>query len=167
MELIAGYGELLVLLNMACVVIALPLWLGLGVATFVSGSRSRAEWSGTGGGVERAPRQATRLGRPAMIVAFALVGMAGFLRAMIAIAAGQGEFSPILEPLLWVMVGSLALADALGLGLMALLVSILRDVTTERRRIDRGTVVAYATIAAASAVVVGYALVSGAFRRIL
>lgn len=161
MELVAGIGELLFLLNMAWIAISLPLWLVLAAVTYVGHRRSRG---GRGSGWSAAAR--TRLGRPAMVTALVLVALIALSSVTFSIALGQEE-GALLEPLLWVIIGCVLCADALSMALTVVFVAIVRDVFTERCVAGWDTAVAYVMVSATGAVLVGAALLSGLSRGIV
>ena len=167
MELAAGIGEQLFVLNLFWIVISLPLWAGLGVATYLGDRRSRHEASGVGCDPGDRSGGTTRLGRTAMILALGTVALIMVLVAVFSVLSTQGDQSAILPPLLWAVVALLFAADATSIGLAVVLVAVMREVVTERRVAGRETLIAYLTISATSAVVLGAALLSHAFQWIV
>ena len=167
MELAAGIGEQLFVLNLFWIVISLPLWAGLGVATYLGDRRSRHEASGVGCDPGDRSGGTTRLGRTAMVLALGTVALIVVFFAVFSVLSTQGDQSAILLPLLLAVLALLLLADAMSIGLAVVLVAVMRDVAAERRVAGRETLIAYLTITAASAVLLGAALLSHAFRWIV
>jgi hypothetical protein len=152
MEILAGVLELQFLGNLLWLAVSVPLFLSLGVATFVGVRRSRSE--ATKSGAERAP-EFSRLGRSAMLAAFAVVGLMCLTGIGIAWAASRADAGSATTTVVVVTMALVLAVDIASSVLVCIFVALSRDVNTERRVAGWSAVIAYLTVAAGYSVIIG------------
>jgi hypothetical protein len=167
MELLAGFAELLFLLNMLWIAIGVPLWLVLGAVTYLGGRKWRAEPADAIREAGASANDVTRLGRPALVIALAIVALIAVIAGVISIVSGHGDQSSILGLLLRMAVTAVLAVDVLSAALAIVLVAIARDVVTGRRSAGRETMAAYITITATYAVLLGSAFLYGLYNNLV
>ena len=167
MEMLAGLVELLFIVNIAWLVVGLPVWFVLAVVTFVGNRRSIAlNQAGDVSAPEGSPA-ASKSGRPARIIALAVLGLTVFIVAMFAVTSTWGDEGSGMTVVFWSACVLVISWDVLSAVLSVLLVAVMRDIFTDKRVAGRDTVAAYVVIALSHGGVLGLVFALGLLRNLV